>query len=303
MIHQAHTQAPGDSSMTHRPTWIPHDLYPFDDHYADVDGATMHYVDEGGGPPLLLLHGNPTWSFLYRDVIKGVSDRYRCIAPDHPGFGLSRAPAGYGFTPAEHASVLERLVEQLDLNNVTMMVQDWGGPIGFAVATRHPQRFSAFVIGNTWSWPKADPGTQIFSRLLGSPVGGYLIKQRNVFVEKIVPANVKRRKLPSEVMDAYRGPFPTPASRTPLHVFPRQILASRPFLAEIERDLPKLSDRPALILWPTKDIAFREPERKRWEEIFPNHRTVILQGAGHYIQEDAADEIVSAIRAWDPGTR
>jgi haloalkane dehalogenase len=199
--------------------------------------------------------------------------------------------------------VLERFVEQLDLNDVTMMVQDWGGPIGFSVATRHPQRFSAFVIGNTWAWPKADPGTQIFSRLLGSPVGGYLIKQRNVFVEKIVPGNVKRRKLPSEVMDAYRGPFPTPDSRTPMHVLPREILASRPFLAEIERDLPKLSDRPALIVWPTKDVAFREPERKRWEELFPNHRTVILEGVGHYIQEDAADEIVEAIRSWDPGAR
>ena len=139
--------------------------------------------------------------------------------------------------------MLERFVEQLDLNDVTMMVQDGGGPIGFAVATRHPQRFSAFVIGNTWAWPKADPGTQIFSRLLGSPVGGYRIKQRNVFVEKIVPGNVKRRKLPSEVMDAYRGPFPTPESRTPLHVFPRQILASRPFPRR-DRARPSEAQRP-----------------------------------------------------------
>jgi haloalkane dehalogenase len=102
------------------------------------------------------------------------------------------------------------------------------------------------------------------------------------------------------VMNAYRGPFPTPESRRPVHVFPREILASRPFLAEIEHGLPKLSDRPALIVWPTKDIAFREPERKRWEQAFPNHRTVILDGAGHYIQEDAADEIVTAIRDWQP---
>ena len=87
--------------MTNRPTWIPQGLYPFDDHYIDVDGATVHYVDEGDGPPLLLLHGNPTC--LYRYVINGVSDRYQCSAPDHPGFGLSRAPAGYGFSPAEHA--------------------------------------------------------------------------------------------------------------------------------------------------------------------------------------------------------
>lgn len=284
--------------QTIRPAWLPNDLYPFEGKYLEIDGSMVHYLDEGSGPPLLLLHGNPTWSFLYRELIKGMRDRYRCIAPDHPGFGLSRAAVGYGYTPAEHAAVLERLVEHLDLRHVTMMVQDWGGPIGFAVAVRHPDRFAAFVIGNTWAWPKADPGTQVFSRLLGGPIGSYLIKQRNVFVEKIIPGNVKRRKLPPEVMDAYRGPFPTPDSRRPVHVFPREILGSRPFLAEIEQGLAKLQDRPALIVWPTKDVAFRESERKRWEQTFPNHQTVILDGAGHYIQEDAPDEIINAIRNW-----
>jgi haloalkane dehalogenase len=287
-----------------QPAWLSAELYPFESHYAEIDGSSVHYLDEGTGPPLLLLHGNPTWSFLYRELIKGLSDRFRCIAPDHPGFGLSRAAAGYGYRPAEHARALERLVvEHLDLKAVTMMVQDWGGPIGFAVATRHPDRFSAFVIGNTWAWPKSDPGTQVFSRLLGGPIGRYLIERRNVFVERILPGNVKRRKLPLEVMDAYRGPFPTPASRVPVYVFPREILASRPFLAEIEHGLNNLRERPALLVWPTKDVAFRAPERERWEQVFPNHRTVILQGAGHYIQEDAADEIVSAIRAWEPERR
>jgi haloalkane dehalogenase len=285
-----------------RPAWIPERLYPFESHHAEVDGASVHYVDEGSGSPLLLLHGNPTWSFLYRDIIEGLRGRYRCIAPDHPGFGLSRAAPGYGYTPAEHARVLEQLVLQLDLSGITMMVQDWGGPIGFSVATRYPERFAAFVVGNTWAWPKSDPGTQVFSRLLGGPIGGYLILQRNFFVENIVPRNVKRKKLSAEVMAAYRGPFPTPQSRRPLHVLPREILASRPFLAEIERSLAKLSDRPALLVWPTKDLAFRGQERKRWEQVFPDHQTVMLEGAGHYIQEDAADEIISAIEAWQQRT-
>ena len=287
-------------STTTRPPWVPHDLYPFESRYADVGGARVHYVDEGTGPPLLLLHGNPTWSFLYRDIIRGLRDRYRCLAVDYPGFGLSRAAPGYGYTPAEHAGVLEQLVVQLDLDDVTMMVQDWGGPIGFAVATRHPGRFAAFVVGNTWAWPKSDPGTQVFSRLLGGPVGAFLIKRRNVFVERILPGGVRRTTLPEAVMNAYRGPFPDPASRLPVHVFPREILRSIPFLAEVERGLPALRDRPALIVWPTKDVAFREPERRRWEQVFPNHRTVLLPGAGHYIQEDAAEEIVAAIRDWKP---
>jgi haloalkane dehalogenase len=263
----------------------------------------VHYVDEGSGPPLLLLHGNPTWSFLYRELIKGLSDRYRCIAPDHPGFGLSRAAPGYRYTPAEHAAVLEQLVERLDLADVTMMVQDWGGPIGFAVATRDPDRFSRFVIGNTWAWPKADLGTQVFSRVLGGPIGGYLILKRNFFVETILPGNVKRRRLSPQEMDAYRGPFPTPESRRPVHVFPREILRSRPFLAQIQQGLGRLSERPALIVWPTRDVAFKEPERRRWEQLFLDHRTVILDGAGHYIQEDAPDEIVAAIREWQDPAR
>jgi haloalkane dehalogenase len=281
-----------------RPTWVPDELFPFQSHYADVHGSRVHYIDEGTGPPLLLLHGNPTWSFLYRDIVKGLLDRYRCIAVDHPGFGLSSAARGYGFTPSEHADVLEQLVVRLDLRDVTMMVQDWGGPIGFAVATRHPERFAAFVIGNTWAWPKSDPGTQLFSRLLGGPIGRRLIANRNLFVEQLLPGAVRRVKLPDAVMSAYRGPFPTPASRRPTAVFPREILASRPFLADIERRLPQLRDRPALIVWPTNDMAFRDRERRRWEELFPNHRTVSLEGAGHYIQEDAADEIVTAIRSW-----
>ena len=285
-----------------RPAWVPDELYPFESHYADVAGSRVHYIDEGGGPPLLLLHGNPTWSFLYREIVKGLRDRYRCIAVDHPGFGLSSPAPGYGFTPAEHADVLEQLVLRLDLGDLTMMVQDWGGPIGFAVATRHPERFAAFVIANTWAWPKGDPGTQLFSRLLGGAIGRRLILNRNLFVERLLPAGVRRGTLPEAVMNAYRGPFPTPASRRPTAVFPREILASRPFLADIERRLPRLSGRPALIVWPTKDVAFGDRERRRWEELFADHRTVLLEGAGHYIQEDAADEIVTAIRGWrSPG--
>jgi haloalkane dehalogenase len=272
-------------------------LYPFDGHFEDINGSLVHYLDEGSGPPLVLLHGNPTWSFLYRDIITGLCDRYRCIAVDYPGFGLSRAGPGYGYTPAEHAQVIEDLIVRLDLRGATLMVQDWGGPIGMAVATRHPDRFSAFVIGNTWAWPKSDLSTQAFSRLLGGRVGRWLILQRNFFVERIVPAGVRRVKLSSAVMDAYRGPFPTPASRRPMHVFPREILGSRTFLAGIESKLSGLSDRPALIVWGTKDFAFRTAECRRWERIFPKHRTVPLEGAGHYIQEDAAQDIVAAIRA------
>jgi len=278
-----------------RPNWLPERLYPFEDRY--LDG--LHYVDEGDGPPLLLLHGNPTYSFLYREIIGALRDRYRCIAVDYPGFGLSSAPPGYGFTAAEHAGALERFVTELDLRDVTMMSQDWGGPIGFAVAGRQADRFAAFVIGNTWAWPMTDSRpARIFSKVMGGPIGGFFILRRNAFVERILPGGVKRAKLSDEVMEAYRGPFPTPESRRPVHVFPREIIAATPFLAEVERGLERLRDRPALLVWPDRDQAFGDRERRRWEELFADHRTVPLTGAGHYIQEDAPQEIATAIREW-----
>ena len=234
--------------------------------------------------------------FFAPGFLAGLRDRHRCIAVDYPGFGLSSARPGYGFTPAEHTDVVAELVRRLDLRGVTMMVQDWGGPIGFAVATRDPERFQAFVIGNTWAWPKADLPTRLFSSILGGAVGRRLILNRNLFVEGALGRGV-RPPLPAAAMEAYRGPFPTPGSRRPTAVFPREIIASRPFLAEVERGLPALSDRRALLVWPTRDIAFRAPERRRWEQLFPDHRTVMLEGAGHYIQEERPDEIVAATRA------
>ena len=154
------------------------------------------------------------------------------------------------------------------------------------------------MIGNSWAWPKSDLPTQLFSRFLGGPVGRRLIANRNMFVEQVLPGGVNLRTLPDEVMDAYREPFPTPGSRMPTWVFPREILRSRPFLAEVEKRLPALRDRRVLLVWPSSDVAFRDRERRRWEDLFPDHRTVVLEGAGHYIQEDAPEEIVAAIRDW-----
>ncbi|MGH7857810.1 MAG: alpha/beta fold hydrolase, partial [Candidatus Binatia bacterium] len=136
-----------------RPEWLDPHVYPFTSREIEIEGCRVHYVDEGNGPVFLMLHGNPTWSFLYREIIKGLRDHFRCIALDYPGFGLSTARPGYGFTPEEHSRVVEQFVTSLDLREVTLMVQDWGGPIGFGAAIREPERFSGFVLGNTWAWP------------------------------------------------------------------------------------------------------------------------------------------------------
>src|SRR5262249_42237933 len=129
-----------------RPAWIDNELFPFESRFVEIDGCRVHYIDEGHGPPILFVHGNPTWSFLYRELIVQLEERFRCIALDHPGFGLSVARPDYRFTAAEHTNVLTRFIEALDLTELTVMGQDWGGPIGLGAAARQPERIAALVI-------------------------------------------------------------------------------------------------------------------------------------------------------------
>src|SRR5215468_7167539 len=219
----------------------------------------------------------------------------------HPGFGLSSAPSTYGFTPAEHAHTVERFILEHDLGQLTVMGHDWGGPIGLGAASRHPDRIAAVIVANTWAWPaNSSPFLQGFSRLAGGPPGRVLIERYNSFVELSMPLGTARTRVAPKVMEHYRRPFADPAARRPTWVFPRAILKSHNYLLEVERGLSRLADRPALILWGTRDVAFRGSARRRFERAFPNHRTILLRGAGHYIQEDASAEIADAISVWHP---
>lgn len=282
-----------------RPDRVPEDLYPFESRFAEVGGHRLHYLDEGAGPAFLFLHGNPTWSFLHRDVVRRLRSEFRCVAPDYPGFGLSRARPGFDLRPRGHADAVAALVDRLDLRDVVIFGQDWGGPIGFHVAGRRPERIAGFVIADTWAWPlDGDPHFERFARLIGGALGAWAIRHFNVFVNVLLPAGIRRRRLSWREMRAYRGPFRTREARVATHVFPRELLASRDFLAEVEAALPRLAHLPALIVWVERDFALRARERARFEAIFRRHETHVLPGAGHFVQEDAADEITEWIRAW-----
>ena len=284
-----------NSHQTPEPTWLDRGLFPFTSRFLAIDNHHIHYIDEGSGPTLLFLHGNPTWSFLYRQLIQMCGD-FRCLALDYPGFGLSQAASGYGFTPREHSHVVEQFIEQLDLTDITLFVHDWGGPIGLGVAGRQPPRFERFVIGNTFAWTVDDPLIKAFSLLLGSPVGTFCCRRFNACVNLLIPIGTSQPH--QDLMPMYRGPFPTPSSREPTSIFAKEILGSREFLTEVYQGLSALADRRSLIVWGERDPAFRKSERQKFERIFPNHHTVLLEGAGHFIQEDAPEQIVKAFRQW-----
>lgn len=282
-----------------RPDWVTEELLPFESRFVPIHGHTIHYLDEGSGPTLLMLHGNPTWSFLYRHLITALRGRFRCVAMDYPGFGLSTASEGYEPLPEHHADVVEAFIEALGLRSFTPIVQDWGGPIGLSVAGRTPERVESLVILNTWAWPvNDDPHFVRFSNAMGGAMGGFAIKHFNAFVNVMIPMGTPRRKLSSSAMNAYRKPMDTAARRRATNVFPRAIVKSTPFLATVEASLARLRDKRALIVWGDKDIAFRDKERERFEALFPSHRTVIVPGAGHFMQEDAHEEIAASLLQW-----
>jgi haloalkane dehalogenase len=273
-------------------------LYPFTSRYLHHRGAQVHYVDEGHGRPVLFLHGNPTWSFLYRNIIRCLSDRFRCVALDYPGFGLSDRPTDYGYTPAEHVEVVVALAQHLDLRDLIIFGQDWGGPIGIGAALALNDCVSGLAFGNTWFWPTDWWMTRVFAGVMSSGIMQRAILERNYFVERLIPAGTARQ-LSVEEMDHYRRVQPDAASRRGVAEFPRQLVAAKPWLGSIAARVPaELGKKPLLLTWGMRDLAFPPKQFiSRWMETFADTRIVELPRAKHFIQEDAPEAIADNIRA------
>jgi haloalkane dehalogenase len=283
---------------------IPRALYDVEPRFVTLpSGARVHYVDEGQGQTLLFLHGNPAWSFQWRDLIAGLRGSYRCVALDYPGFGLSEAPAGFGFTPREQSRVVEEFVDRLGLDDVTLVMQDWGGPIGLGFAGRRPERVRRVILGSTWAWPSPPNIPRgIFSRIAGGPVGEFAQVNFNAFARFGI-ANGIVRPLPADVRDAYLRPFRPLAHRGIAAFYPGQILAAADYFAEVEAGLPRLADKPALIFWALRDPGVGRGDLARFEATFPQHQTIELPNANHFFFEDAAAQMIPAMRRFLEASR
>jgi cis-3-alkyl-4-acyloxetan-2-one decarboxylase len=287
--------------------WTFGGTWPYEPRYFDSADGRMHYVDEGprDGRPVVMVHGNPTWGYLYRNFIGPLAEAgHRAIAVDHLGFGRSDKPDRPElYRIARHCERMEALLESLDLHDATVVPQDWGGPIGLYWAARHPERVGRLFILNTFAHrPPADVQLPLPLRLFRMPgVGEVMVKGLDLFKRVFLfrTGVVHPERLTSDVKRAYHAPHPTWSSRTPILVFPREIPV-RPegpvsdLAGEIEQGLERnLRDRPVRIVWAMKDVAFTpQMVEAMWLRTFPDADVIRLQDAGHYLQEDAHERIV-----------
>jgi len=283
-------------------------LYPFDSHFHELaSGHCMHFVDEGpvDGQPVVMVHGNPTWSFYYREVIRNLGHRHRCLAPDHIGMGLSDRPADaeYAYTLKSRVDDLGEWLDAVEPDRaVDLVVHDWGGAIGMSWAAAYPDRVRRIVILNTWAFTIPDdadlPRSLAFAR---TPLGGFLIKGFNAFSGLAVRMATEKRLDPA-VARGLVAPYRGAAHRrlaTLRFVQDIPLNESDPawqVLAETERNLPRLADKPVLFGWGGKDFVFNDRVLEKWREIFPQARVDYIDDAGHYVLEDAADRLVPEIR-------
>jgi haloalkane dehalogenase len=272
--------------------------YPFAPNYAEAGGLRLHYVDEGEGDPVVFIHGEPTWSFLWRKVIPPVRDAgFRAIAPDLPGFGRSDKPVDMAWYSYDaHVAAVDGLLEQLDLQNVTFVVHDWGGPVGLRLAVDHPERVARLVILDTGLFTGRQQMSDAWiafrdfvARTEDLPIG-FLVK------------GACARDMPHEVFSAYEAPFPNAASKAGARAFPLMLPTApdMPGAEEGQRVLDALPglDVPKFVLWADKDPILSLDIGTRFAAAIGAPEPEVVENASHFLQEDAGEEIGQRLAAW-----
>ena len=292
-------------------------IYPFQSHYLSIphrigDGfrnSLIHFVDEGAkGTPILFLHGNPTWSFAFRNLIIGLRGEHRCIAPDHLGCGLSERPQGVVHRLADRSHLILQLLDALKIDKVSLFTHDWGGAIGMKFAVDHPDRIERIVLTNTAAFPSENISWRI--NLCRQPIIGRCINQHfNGFLGAALFMATTRR-LTADVKQGYLLPYRRNRDRLAIHQFVRDIPMhpehpSYPALASIPENLDKLRDKPTCVIWGMQDFCFTPFFLERWRELIPHASFHELPDAGHFLFEDAGPECLSILQSFfvDPASK
>ena len=273
------------------------DLYPFESRFLDLDSHRLHFVDEGQGEILLMLHGNPTWSFYFRNLIKGLRSQFRCVVPDHMGCGRSDKPQDYNYTLSQHIDNLAALVDHLKLDNLTLVVHDWGGAIGMGFAVRYPEKIKRLVFFNTAAF-LTDRIPFSINLCRNSLIGPLAILRFNLFAKLGASwASKQPGRMTGRVREGYLAPYNSPENRIANLRFVQDIpmspdVPSYPVVEHIESQLESFRDRPVMIVWGMKDFCFTRYFMERWKQYFPEAEVHEVKQAGHYVVEDADEQII-----------
>jgi len=284
----------------------PENLYPFEPHWLDINGQRMHFVDEGprDAPVVLMVHGNPTWSFYYRQLILKLRHRYRCIVPDHIGCGLSDKPGDdqYSYTLASRISDLGALMQKLcPHDSINLVVHDWGGMIGFGWAADKPDRITSMVVANTAAFPlpagKKLPAALWLVR--NTWLGSILVRGLNAF-SGIAARVAFKKPISRAIREGYTGPYNSWANRIATLRFVQDIPLgpgdpAYQIVEDTEARLPAFKDKPCLLAWGEKDFVFDLHFLNKWKHIFPSAQVISYPDCGHYIFEDAGEPLNDAI--------
>ncbi len=277
---------------------VSRDEYPFTPQQKTINGHDISYVDEGQGPVILMLHGNPTWSFFYRRLIVALRDSFRVIVPDHLGCGLSAKPLNYPYRLKDHIANVEGLLAALDVTNYSLVMHDWGGAIGMGVAGNRPELVDSFVVMNTAAFPS--PRIPLRIRLCRTPgLGDFLIRGLNVFAKGALTMAVTKPLSPS-VAAGFLAPYDSWANRIGVLRFVQDIPLSPKdtsweTLQDIEKKFINFEHSPMLLLWGGRDFCFNRHFFDEWLQRFPQAERKYFADAGHYLLEDAFDEIAPRI--------
>jgi pimeloyl-ACP methyl ester carboxylesterase len=275
------------------------DEYPFESHFASIDGQRYHYIDEGSGSVVLCVHGNPTWSFAWRRVVRDLSANHRVIAIDHIGCGFSDKPQQYAYTLDQHIANLSEFITQQELRDITLVAHDWGGAIGMGAAGRMPDRFKQFALMNT----AAFRSTRIPFRIAVCRIpvlGAVGVRGFNLFARAALKMAVAR-PLTSSVRAGFIRPYDSWANRIAVHRFVQDIplRESHPCyqtLVDVENSLAQFTGHPMVLVWGEKDWCFTPEFRDQFLQRFPNAKSVPVPDAGHYVFEDAPETLLSELR-------
>lgn len=276
--------------------WLDRSEYPFNSNYFDINGHKLHYLDEGQGETILFVHGTPSWSFDFRNIIKKLKTDFRCVAIDHIGFGLSDKPEYYNYSTQNHSKTLEKFVLEKQLDNITLVVHDFGGCIGLHFAILHPEKIKNIVILNSWLWnSKADPDFIKLSKILKSFLLPFLYRYLNFSPAFILPNSFGDRKISKQLLKQYTKPFASRAQRNGALAFARSLLNDQDWFQHLWDKRQTISTKPTLFIWGMKDPVIKKQYLDKFVSGFANSKQIRLETSGHFPQEEEPETVTKSI--------